>query len=121
MLRACIEAKKQQKIDDALRKVSQKQKSDAIAQLNQVGVPLAKFEQDVASLKACSAEHPLLPSLEALAEEGARIKREAVAAIDHGRSVATSKEAVKKWVADTREQCKIVSAINKATTKKEKA
>ena len=114
---ASYEAKKVAKVQEAERKKAAKMKQDAIAQLNMVSIPLAKFETDVQALRAADKNHVLLRPMQTICDNGLRLKNDAVEAIDKNVACDSTKDDVKKWLANCREQGKVLAAQNKSLRK----
>ena len=111
------EARKTARVEEAERKKLAKLKQEAITLLNMVGVPMAKFEQDVQLLRAGDKNHQMLDVMNKLCEKGLWLKKEAVHAMDTSSVCVCSKEDAKKWLTDIREQTKVLKAINSGLRK----
>ena len=101
-----------QKQKDEL-KAAQKVKDDGKALLNQVNVPLAKFENDVQVLRSTIPACPLLPELDAMFEQGKRFKKEASEAMGGGTAIQSTKIDAAMWLAKLRQHSKAMHALCK--------
>ena len=111
-----MQAQKKKKEEEAVTKQKSKEKQEAIFLLNQLNIPLAKFEADLACLRSNSPAgqpHPMYNSLNDIAVQGHRFKQGAVQAMDAGKAVNFTKDDVKKWINDCKVQGKILSTLLK--------
>ena len=114
---ATMQAQKKKKEEEAVAKQKGKEKQEAVFLLNQLSVPLAKFEADLACLKSNSAAdqpHPMYNSLKDIAVLGHRYKQGAVQAMEAGKAVDFTKDDVKQWLNDCRREGKVLSTLLKA-------
>ena len=111
-----MQAQKKAKEEDAARKQKGKDKQEAVSLLNQISVPLAKFEADLACLKSNSPVnqlHPMYNVFKNIAIQGHRFKQGAAQAMEAGKAVAFTKDDVKQWLNDCRVQGKVLTTLLK--------
>ena len=113
---ATMQAQKKKKEEEAVAKQKGKEKQEAVFLLNQLNIPLAKFEADLVCLRSNSPAgqpHPMYNSLNDIAVQGHRFKQGSVEAMEEGRVVNFTKDDVKQWLNDCRAQGKILSTLLK--------
>ena len=108
------EAREENKRKEAEEKLVKKRKEEGKLVLNLLGVPLAKFETDVATLRGFQPSNAFLPSLDGLLNTGLQYKAEATEAMKSGEEMSTSKDKVKQWINNVKAQGKCAQALIKA-------
>ena len=79
--------------------------------MDQISIPFAKFESDIALLRGTDQQHPLLPQLDGIFEEGTRLKKGALAAMQDGVSPPPVADVVKTFLNNVRTNSKAAAAF----------
>ena len=98
-------------------KQKQKNKSDAMTQLNTVSLPLAKFETDIQALRSSDKEHPMLNLMTVIFDKGVDLKNKAVHAMNNNEAVTNTPIEVKAFLAECKEQSKVCALLVKSLKK----
>ena len=111
----CPQAATAKKEADLQRKEELKLKAAGKALLGKVGIPYAKAESDLASLKSLQADHPLINELSTLLQTGAQLKQLAVKAMEGDAEAAASisTAAAQKFLDGVKKNSKVVSVLLK--------
>ena len=104
-----LKFKEEQKTVKAKQIVQKKGKSA----LDQLCIPIAKFESDLALLRGADPQHPLLPQLDQIFEKGNQLKKMATIAMQDGSSPTPSSDTLKNFLADLRTNSKAAAAFAK--------
>ena len=101
-------------MQEAERQIAQKIKDDGKVLLCAINIPLAKFETDFTAFRSVHPNHALMPQLADLFSKGNDLKSKASEAMSGGAPVGVTKDETKLWLADIRNNSKVMSALAKS-------
>jgi hypothetical protein len=112
----CEEAAKQ-KVEVGLQKEKMKHQALARQVMQSLCIPLAKFESDIALLRAHDNAHVILVACDHLMAKGVSYKDAASAAMRAGNICAISSSDVKALLEELRTNSKALQVLGKSATK----
>ena len=111
----CPQAAAKKKQADQERKEELRVKAAGKSLLGKVGIPYAKAESDLASLKSLNGEHPLVSESTEILETGAALKQLAVKAMEGDAEAANQIASCQcqQWLDAVRKNSKVVAVLLK--------